>query len=331
MRVGMNPQKQSKKIQLKCQHRLIIVVFIPSLEGYYKDVLEVFKLCLESAITTTNTNCAITIVNNASCKEVAQYLESKLDDKAIDTIIHHQENIGKIDALIGAARASREPIITISDVDILFKQGWQEETETIFYNIKNVGSVGPIPCRNLRNYETSSTLSKILFKKIKFNYESIPENHIPHNKFLESFHWNLETDENLKWPVVEANGVKAIVGSGHQILSMRRELFFTTVPIAPSLTLVGNQSELLYCDIPINYSGGMRLSTYNNFAYHMGNTVEQCMRYVQIENIKVFESKNKDVQVSELPKFIPKTPNKSWYNLKKRIVHRLFNSIYSKK
>ena len=65
----MNPQKQSEKIELEFQHRLIIVVFIPSLEGYYQNVLEVFKLCLESAITTTNSNCAITVVNNASCME----------------------------------------------------------------------------------------------------------------------------------------------------------------------------------------------------------------------------------------------------------------------
>ncbi len=325
----MNPQKQSKKIQLRCQHRLIIVVFIPSLEGYYKDVLEVFKLCLDSAITTTNSNCAITVVNNASCKQVSQYLEDKLEAKSIDTIIHHEENIGKIDALVGAARASREPILTISDVDILFKQGWQNETEKIFSNIKNVASVSPIPCRNFKNYETSSTLNKILLGKVKFSYQSIPENHEAHNRFLESFHWKLESDKNVKWPVIESNGVKAIVGSGHQILSMRRELFFTTVPRQPSLILVGNNSEFLYCDEPINYSNGMRLATYQNFAFHMGNMVEGWMKEVQRENIENIE--NKDCKVSKLPEFNPKMPHRSWYKLKKRLVHRVFNIIYPEK
>ena len=33
---SVSSKKQSKKIQLECQHRLIIVVFIPSLDGYYK-------------------------------------------------------------------------------------------------------------------------------------------------------------------------------------------------------------------------------------------------------------------------------------------------------
>ena len=327
----MNPQKQSKKIQLKCQHRLIIVVFIPSLDGYYKNVLEVFKLCLDSAISTTNSNCAITVVNNASCEEVAQYLNVKLQDETIDTVVHHKNNIGKIDALIGVARASREPIITISDVDILFKQGWQIETERIFANISGVASVSPIPCRNFKNYETSSTLNKILFGKVKFKYQSIPENHIDHNKFLESFQWELETDENVLWSVIESNGTKAIVGSGHQILSLRRELFLITVPKEPSLVLVGNNSEFLYCDQPINSSGGMRLATYNNYAYHMGNTVEDWMRDVQMDNEANLKTSKNDSIVFKLPEFSPKNPNKSWYKFKKRVVHRLFNLIHNSK
>ncbi|WP_299367885.1 glycosyltransferase family A protein [Winogradskyella sp.] len=325
----MNPQKQSKKIQLKHQHRLIIVVFIPSLDGYYENILEVFKLCLESAIATTNANCAITVVNNASCDEVNTYLQSKLKENVIDTVIHHKENIGKIDALIGAARASREPIITISDVDILFQQGWQKHVEDIFSNIKGVASVSPIPCRNFKNYETSSTLAKILSGKVKFNYKAIPENHDAHNKYLESFHWDLETDKNLKWAVIKSNGVKAIVGSGHQILSMRRELFFSTVPKEPSLTLVGNHSEYLYCDQPINYSGGMRLATYHNYAFHMGNTVEDWMKEVQKNNTLA----NNDLATDrfQLPKFKPKAPSLMWYKFKKRLTHRLFNLIHGNK
>ena len=82
------------------------------------------------------------------------------------------------------------------DVDILFKYGWQNEVEKIFTTIKNVGSVSPIPCRNFKNYETSSTLSKVLTKKVKFQYEAIPENHKAHNEYLKSFHWELETDKN---------------------------------------------------------------------------------------------------------------------------------------
>ncbi|OZV67581.1 glycosyltransferase [Winogradskyella aurantia] len=327
----MNPQKESKKIELECQHRLIIVVFIPELQGYYKSMFNVFKLCLSSAVSTINGNCAITIVNNGSCEDIKNYLDEKLQANVIDTVIHHAKNIGKIDALIGAARASREPLITISDVDILFEKGWQEATETIFSTIKNVASVSPIPCKLFQDYETSSTLLKILMKKVKFTYEVIPSNFQSHNRYLKSFNWKLETNKNSSWPVIESNGVKCIVGSGHQILTMRRELFFSNVPLEPSLTLVGNKSEYQYCDLPINLSGGMRVSTYHNKAFHMGNEVERWMFDIQKKNEEYQDADPEQYVSFSLPSFNPKRPNPYWFSLKKRITHKLFNIIYKKK
>lgn len=330
MRVGMNPQKKSKKLELESLHRLIIVVFIPSLDGYYKNVLEVFKLCLESAITTTNENCVITVVNNASCHAVADYLKEKLDLNQIDTIVHHKKNIGKIDALIGAARASREPLITISDVDILFEHGWQKDVEDIFANVKDVASVSPIPCRQFYNYETTSTMFMALRGKVRFKAKAIPENHDAQNKYLASFDWKGEK-ENVKWPVIESNGIKAIMGSGHQILSMQRSLFFKSVPLEPSLTLVGNYSEGTYCDKPINNSGGMRLATYVNRAYHMGNQVEPWMETVQQKNIKHKDETASYNSPNRFLPFHPKNPNRFWYRYKSKLSKIMFNLIYKYK
>jgi hypothetical protein len=81
-----------------------------------------------------------------------------------------------------------------------------------FSTIKNVASVSPIPCKVFEDYETSSTLSKILMKKVKFKYEAIPSNFEAHNRYLKSFNWKLETNENLMWPVIESNGVKMYIG-----------------------------------------------------------------------------------------------------------------------
>ncbi|MBO3116689.1 glycosyltransferase family 2 protein [Winogradskyella sp. DF17] len=327
MRVGMNPQKKSKKLKLKSSHRLIIVVFIPSLEGYYKNVLEVFKLCLESAIVTTNSNCAITVVNNASCAEVTDYLKLKLDENKIDTVVYHKNNIGKIDALIGAARASREPLITISDVDILYKLGWQNDVEDIFEKVKDVASVSPIPCRQFYNYETSSTMSKILMGKVKFKAQVIPENHEDQNRYLDSFNWERE-EENVKWPTIKSNGIKAIMGSGHQVLSMRRALFFESVPLEPSFTLVGNYSEGTYCDKPINNSGGMRLATYFNRAYHMGNQIEPWMEKVQNYNLANSNQTSKDDVFKKYLPFHPKRRNRFWYPYTSKLSKILFNIFY---
>ena len=96
----MNPQKEEKKIDLKSNHRVVIVAFIPKLEGYYADIFEVLKLSVNSAFATKNNNCEITLVNNASCKIVTDYLNQLYDDGIINCVIHHKENIGKMDALI---------------------------------------------------------------------------------------------------------------------------------------------------------------------------------------------------------------------------------------
>ena len=43
MRVGWNPQKLEKHVVLETFHRVILVVFIPNEEGFYKDSFNVFK------------------------------------------------------------------------------------------------------------------------------------------------------------------------------------------------------------------------------------------------------------------------------------------------
>ena len=126
------------------------------------------------------------------------------------------------------------------------------------------------------------------------------------------------------------NNQKAILGSAHQILSINREIFFKTVPTKPSLTLIGQNSVYNYCDGPIDFSGGLRLSTYHNFAYHMGNTVEDWMIEIQKENIEKNKSTSKQEINFELT-FVPKNHYPFLFRLKERIIYKLFNVFYTKR
>lgn len=321
----MNPQKQEKKIDLKSNHRVVIVAFIPKLEGYYADIFDVLKLSVNSAFATKNNNCEITLVNNGSCKVVTDYLNQLYDEGIINCVIHHKENIGKMDALIGAARTAREEFITMSDIDILFVKGWQENVENLFNTIPNVGSVSPISVRASHRYATRSTMQRILLKKVKFSYQTIEENFDSYNRFMESINWEKETNPKLKWPVIEYKNQKAIMGSSHQILTIKRDLLFTTVPTEPSLILVGNNSEFEYVDLPIDISGRMRLSTYHNFAFHMGNKVENWMTDIQTSNLSQPKSTN---TVQNFAVNSNNSPEPYWFRLKGRIVKKLFKLIY---
>jgi len=327
MRIGTNPQKSVRKITLTTHHRIIIVVYIPNEEGFYENSFEVFKMCLNSLVATINSFAAITVVNNGSHKKVFDFLNLYLEEKKIDTLISHNTNIGKIDALIGAARGSREKYITLSDADILFVSGWQENVEKVFANFPNVGSVSPIPVRKAVMFGTSSVLKHIVLRKIKFMTEPILENFEDYNRYLESINWDLEIQKDNKWNVVENNKCKANIGSGHQVLTLDRDIFFKTTPTNPSLTLVGGTSENDYVDFPIDIANKLRLATYNNYAFHMGNKLEDWM-------IEKQKSNKKNQNIQKVPFDVQSFDlNENWlynkyFGLNKKIIKILFSFFY---
>ena len=327
MRIGSNPQKSDRKIILTTHHRIVLVVYLPNEEGFYKDSFEVFKICLDSLVSTTNSYAAITVVNNGSHKKVVDFLNLYLEQKKIDTLILHNTNIGKIDALIGAARGAREKYITLTDSDILFVTGWQEKVEDVFANFPNVGSVSPIPVRRALMFATSSVLKQILLRKINYLSEPIIENFEDYNRYLESINWDLEIEKDKKWDVVEKNNYKANIGSGHQVLTIDRDILFKITPTNPSLTLVGGTSENDYVDFPIDKANKLRLATYNNYAFHMGNKLEDWMveKHKSNKKIENIEKKRLDVQSLDL--------NNNWFynkcfGLNKKIIKMIFSLFY---
>lgn len=330
MRIGINPFKDEQKLNIPTYHRIVIVIYIPNEEGFYKNAITVLKSCLESLFETINRHAAITVVNNGSCQKVGDLLNLYSEQNKIDTLITHAYNIGKIDAQIGAARASREEIITLTDSDILFCNGWQEKVEEIFSAFPDVGSVSPIPVRTGLFAGTSSVLKQILLRKLKFRFNSIPENFESYNRFLTSINWDIETDKEKKWPIVECKCVKAIVGSAHQVVTIDRNILFTTTPSNPSLTLVGSNSEHNYIDVPIDKAGKLRLATYRNFAYHMGNEMEEWMSDVIVNNSLDKQTQQIELKASELKDVFNSKFESKVYSLRKMIVKKIFVLVYGK-
>lgn len=320
MRVGCNPQKSEGLIKLKTNHRIVVVVYIPELSGYYQDMFEVVKISINSLIKTIPTTSAITIVDNGSCSEVVTYFSNLFKNREIDALQLYKINIGKIDALISGARSARESIITLSDCDILFKSNWVSETVKIFNSFENVGAVSPIPTRTAVNYFTYSTQEAVLRKKLNLKFENIPENFTNYNMFLESINWEKEKDETKPWPIIWNKNARAIVGSDHQVLTLRRDILFNTSPSKPSFTKVGKESEREYVDLAIDLNSMLRLSTYNFHAFHMGNKLEDWM----IKEYNVLDKSSVKIEVKLLPKLNYNVVNSSWYKFKKRILKKVF-------
>lgn len=323
MRQGTNPQKKDYKVEIQYNHRIIMVIYIPEFSGYYKAMFDVIKLSIDSLIKTIPKSSAISIVDNGSCSEVQVYLSQLIFNNKIDCLKLLTKNIGKMDALIGEARASREPIITLTDCDILFKRNWVKETINLFNKFENVASVSPIPVRKGFNYYTFSSKEAILKKKLKLKFEIIKENFTEFNIFLSSINWECEEDDCKLWPVVYSKDQKAILGSDHQVVTVRRDILFNNSPKEPSYIKVGNLSEENYLDLAIDLSGGLRLSTYNCYALHMGNKMEKWMLDLNLENEVCEENQNFDLVLR--PKLNYKSKTNTWYKIKKKLIKNIFS------
>jgi len=163
MRIGSNPAA-NQIIDNSTTHRIIIPVYVPNLDGCFEKGLETTKLCIESVVKTRHQKSFFTVVNNGCCESVTTYLQGLYAKGQIDQLIHFKENKGKIDAVIPVARTCSEPLVTISDGDVLFKNGWMQAVESVYKNFPEAGMVSPVPHGTVYANYTVNTLFDGFFK-----------------------------------------------------------------------------------------------------------------------------------------------------------------------
>lgn len=274
MRIGNNPHKDQPNPASDYLHQIIIPVFIPHFEGYFKDSFAILKLCLQSVFNTVHNKTFITIVNNGSCTEIKNYLNELYNDNKIHEVIH-TENIGKLNAILKGLAGNNIELVTISDSDVLFLQGWQKETTTIFKEVSKVGVVGIVPQFNLHKVNSSNLLFDTFFSsKVKF----IPvKNKQALISFYDSIGWQHDYNPNyLEYTLgmeVTTN-LKVIVGSGHFVATYKKAIFDTIVSNIPFK--MGGNSEHYLDELPLK-KDYWRVTTHDNFAYHLGNILEEWM------------------------------------------------------
>jgi hypothetical protein len=246
---------------------------------------------LESVFNTTHNKTFITIVNNGSCEIIKEYLNELFNQNKIHEVIH-TTNIGKLNAILKGLAGNAIELVTISDSDVLFLDGWQQETTIIFSKIPKVGTVGLVPQFGMFKAHSENVIfdnffnSRLKFLPIKNKdgflkfYDSIgwERNHNPAN--LE-FALGLEVDDSLQ----------VLVGSGHFVATYKKDIFSKIVSNIPYK--MGGNSENYLDTIPLE-KDYWRVTTSNNFAYHLGNTIEDWMLDIskKTENITAFNCNN---------------------------------------
>jgi len=317
MRIGLNPNKDGVIKPSNYIHQVIIPVFIPNKEGYFKDSLKVFKLCIESLLSTIHNKTFITIVNNGSSQVVKEYLELLFNNRKIHELIN-TENIGKLNAILKGLAGNEIEIVTISDADVLFLPNWQKETIKVFCNIPKVGVVGMVPQFKMFEAHCGNVLYDNFFnRKLKF----LP---VKNPKALQMFYDSIGWDKNYNQDYLKyslgleiSKDLSVLIGSGHFVATYKKDMFSE---ISSYLGYkLGGVSETYLDKAPLS-KGYWRLTTQDNYAYHMGNTLEDWMEVLpQQEQFE--ENINSNFNIN-------KKSNKFVYLFKNRVFVKLFSIAF---
>ncbi|MGE8339824.1 MAG: glycosyltransferase family A protein [Flavobacterium sp.] len=288
MRLGFNPNKGKEVLKSDYFHQIIIPVYIPNQEGYFKESFEILKLNLDSLRKTVHDRTYITIVNNGSCELIVDYLNSLKKENKIHELIH-VTNIGKINAMLKGVVGHNFDLITTSDADVLFLNGWQEAAYKVFQNFSKCGAVCTTPSsRSLRTFTANLYWDFLFSRKIKFkevlNKEAL-------KKFGASVgNENFYNEAHLKkYLTISNNNESAVVGAGHFVITYRASIFNSLEKRFTEFVLGGRSNDLF--DSAVVKKGFWRLSTLDNYTYHMGNTTEAWM-YDEVSKLKENSAKN---------------------------------------
>lgn len=273
MRIGYNPHKDKLKPKSDYFHQVVIPVYIPNSEGYFKDSLQILKYCLESLFKTCHSKTFISLINNGSSKEVAEYINKLFEEGYVHEIVH-TASIGKLNAVLKGVVGHDFELVTVTDADVLFLENWQHETYEIFNQFPKCGVVCPVPSpKVLKQFTSNIIVEKLFSKSMKFVSVSNPKalEHFAESIGNPQFYNKYNLDSYL---AVENNGKRAVVGAAHFVATYRGALF-SSEGIRYSQYSLGGGSENKILDEPVLKNGYWRLSTIDNFAYHMGNTHEK--------------------------------------------------------
>lgn len=321
MRIGNNPHKDKPHDESEYLHQVIIPVYIPNQEGYFKDSLKIFQLCLQSLFNTIHSKTFITIINNGSCDDVKVILDKLYDQNKIHEVIH-TTNIGKLNAIFKGLAGNNIELVTISDADVLFLTGWQNETITIYNQLPKVGVVGIVPQFKLFKVNSANLIVDNLFnKRLQFLPVKNKEALI---RFYDSIGWKRDYNHDLLDYILALkvnSNLNIVVGSGHFVATYKKDIFDNIITYL-GYKLGGYTED--YLDVMPLKKDYWRVTTYDNYAYHMGNVFESWME----ENVNNQKVNNEEINTSNFPKqhYISKFK----YIIKIKIFNKIFaiNKVY---
>jgi glycosyltransferase involved in cell wall biosynthesis len=275
MRTGQNPSKTGIPAYKPKQLGIALLVYIPFMEGYFKQSLEILKFQMASLYENTEQEFDLLVFDNGSCPEVIDTLRDLNDDRYIEWLILSKNNLGKVGAWNWIFGSMPNELICYADSDVLFRQGWLEASLKIIQAFPKVGMVSAQPTFHdvldgLGNAHLS-VQSDQNFSNGKYR---------PEHEIVEEYCLGIGADDdlstrffNMDLPCITdlRSNTKAVVGATHMQFIIPRGIARQLLPLPVTKGL--HRAETTSLDRKVDELGYLHLSTQENYVMHMGNMI----------------------------------------------------------
>lgn len=272
MRAGQNPVKSLNEVAKPERITVAVLNYIPFLNGYFADMLNVLKTCLGSIWANTDLPYDLLVFDNGSCPEVKDYLKEQVEAGKIQYLILSEKNLGKGGAWNILLDGAPGEIIAFTDNDCYFYPGWLSNSVKLLEEFPNVGMVTSRPFR------TPEELSSATIEWA----QKTPGAELSRGNFLDwetfrSFDMSLGTDEATvrKWYEekqdvrVQYRGLTAQIGGSHYQFLTYKKVIREFLPFDMSRPM----GQVRQLDIRMNEAGYLRLMTADPLMQNMSNQV----------------------------------------------------------
>ena len=293
MRIGDNPSKQGIQAYTPRELGVALLVYIPSMEGYFAESLEILKVQIESLRKNTEVPFDLFIFDNGSCETVQNELKQLLQEKKITWLHLSTNNLGKTGALNWLLSAMPNPWICYSDSDTFFRPSWFSKSRELFETFPDVGVVSGQP-----NFYDNIKGPSLAMKNIQEKGYSVPLK-CPPPETIKQFMHVLGYGEDVldqylekKVPTLQdkQNIDRAYLGACHMQFLGRREQLQQILPLPSNMAL--STREDLEFDTRIDNKGWLRLTTTDFNVIHMGNHLEEAV-LKELQSGEAISDKNK--------------------------------------
>lgn len=272
MRLGQNPAKSVTDVYVAKPVTVAVITFIPFLEGYYRQALDVLKVCLASIQAHTDMPYDLMVFDNASCPEVVDYLVSEKQVGRIQYLMLSEKNVGKVGGWNWIFGAAPGEYIAYSDSDVYYHPNWLSRHMAVFNAFDHVGTVGGLPRRGRRVFYTNTLeiagdIPGVTFEEGRF----IPDEWIvEHARSLGKLDAVDEDLEKVDYRL-SAKGVSAYATATHFQFMVRADVIRPFIPFRNDRPMGSSVAQF---DEAINSNHLLRLAVTERAVRHIGNTLD---------------------------------------------------------